>query len=501
MTDRVPDRIETLKPPGKYVKTSTVAYFPELPDLRPIGVYMRLSLKKATEDLNRLALARQDVSRRLPGDVYIYREYTDPDHSAFKRGAPRPAYDRMLADLDAGIIKGLAVYDIDRLTRRHFVLESIIERYLENPGLYWFCLDPAVDLRTEAGRATARDRVNGAHQEALAAQRRQQARHDQLKAMGVQVAIKGYGYDDDGQLVLKEAAAIQKLAALVVQKADLKPYLTQLTANGVMGPSGQPLTPSSVRRILMSARLVGYRVDGKASDGIARDASGEPIEGTQEAILKPEQWEAVRRVYLGRAGAGRGDLASARDYLLSGLLRCGRCGYAMGGSAVKNRKAGYRYICPGGGGGRRCGRCNVNGPLTDEYLTAWVEARLAQAPSVAPVAPEWPLQAEEDDVRAQQAQDLADYQDGIHEGATWQALDRSSVMRLAELRRARKVWAESQPAPVVGPTAAMAEAWASGVLAVRRNVLMQLASVIIVTPGGPWAVDRLNIVGNDGDAQ
>jgi site-specific DNA recombinase len=467
---------------------STVTYYPDLPDLYlPIGAYVRLSLKKLDAEVNRLALDRQDVSEAVKAHgCYVAAEYCDPDHSAYKKAVQRPALDALLEDLDSGKIKGVAVYDIDRLTRRHLLLEQLIDRFERNPGLYWYCVDPSVDLRTEEGRKAARRRVDAAYEEAAAAQRRQTRRHDQLRRLGLKTGRDGFGYRDD-KIEPAEAKVIRKAAQMVQDQVPLKAYLGSLPED-ITSINGQRLTPDSMRRILLSPRIAGYRVDGRADDGIARDVDGKPIDGAQPEILSPEVWLKVRAVYASKKGYGRADLAAARTYLLSGFLRCGKCGYGLGGGPHRQS---YRYYCPGSGNGR-CGQCYINGPRTDAYVTELVDAKLAQAPTVTPEAEPWPRAAEMASVESLKAADMDRWQAGSIDGETWQDLDRGHVLRLAALRQDRKDWLADHAVPAGPSGLTLMDRWKSDDIALRRAVIAALLPRIVITPKGPWGVDRIN---------
>ncbi|CQD21636.1 phiRv1 integrase [Mycolicibacterium conceptionense] len=54
-------------------------------------------------------------------------EYCDNNVSASKRSTARPAYRRMLADVKAGQIQGIVVWDLDRLYRQPRELEDLID--------------------------------------------------------------------------------------------------------------------------------------------------------------------------------------------------------------------------------------------------------------------------------------------------------------------------------------------------------------------------------------
>jgi len=493
---REPVRTENVGKPGK---PSMVATYEDEPGLLAVGAYARLSAEKTTEDLQSLALDRQDVSGAVkPHGAYVAREYVDPDHSGYKRNVVRPAYDLMIDDLLAGVIKGIAVYDVDRLTRRHGTLEKLIDIYADRDRkegddrphpFFWFCLDDKVDLRTEDGRNEARRRVTAANAEAEAAQRRQKRRHEQAKRMGTKVGVVGMGHNRDGTIHPEEAKVLRDLADLVEKGLDIGPKLEELKAAGVVTAAGRPLSRESVRRILMTARLAGLRVDGKAKDGIARDEKGQPIQGTQEAILKLDQWQKIVRIYEKRSG--RRDLVGARRYLGTGLLRCGRCGYAMGGGWQKQRNT-YRYLCPYGG--QRCGRNPLHGEWTDEFIKATVEKELARhAPVVVEHEP-WPQQALMDATKARKAKDEQDYQDGVTDAETWLELDRATVLVLADLRKDERAWLADHAVPAVPAKETLMDKWSSGDDSKMREVALVLFEAFVVSPGGRWSADRFTLV-------
>ena len=90
---------------------------------RAAAVYARISsdvtgeglgVKRQLEDCRKLAKDRGWV---------VAEEYVDNDISAFT-GKARPAYERMLSDIQDGHRDGVIVYNLDRLTRQPIELEQ-----------------------------------------------------------------------------------------------------------------------------------------------------------------------------------------------------------------------------------------------------------------------------------------------------------------------------------------------------------------------------------------
>src|SRR5215475_12008145 len=90
------------------------------------AVYARIS---SDRDGDGLGVARQmdDCARLAERKGWqVAGFYVDDDVSAWS-GKRRPEYARMLADLEAGAINGLLVYDLDRLHRQPSELETFID--------------------------------------------------------------------------------------------------------------------------------------------------------------------------------------------------------------------------------------------------------------------------------------------------------------------------------------------------------------------------------------
>ena len=90
------------------------------------GIYCRMSL--AIQD-DTAKIDDQERMCRLTAERLgweVIDVYQDNNRSAWKHNRKRPAWDRMLADIEAGKINGIIVYHGDRLTRQPMDLEILI---------------------------------------------------------------------------------------------------------------------------------------------------------------------------------------------------------------------------------------------------------------------------------------------------------------------------------------------------------------------------------------
>jgi site-specific DNA recombinase len=95
--------------------------------------------------------------------------YLDNDVSAYQPKVIRPDFERMLVDLETGVIQGVAVYDVDRLARQPADLERIISIYDGKP-LVFATVQGDIDLSTPDGRTMARVMVAFANKASMDSQ-------------------------------------------------------------------------------------------------------------------------------------------------------------------------------------------------------------------------------------------------------------------------------------------------------------------------------------------
>src|SRR4051794_6649419 len=120
----------------------------------PAAVYVRISRDSEKEGKG-VARQRKDcraLARRLGWDVADV--YEDNDVSA-SNGKPRPAFERMRTAVEAGRLKAIVVWDVDRLTRTPRELEDVID-WANEHGLKLANVGGHIDLATPTGRLTAR---------------------------------------------------------------------------------------------------------------------------------------------------------------------------------------------------------------------------------------------------------------------------------------------------------------------------------------------------------
>jgi len=109
-------------------------------------------------------------------------EYVDNDTSAYS-GRTRPNYERMLADIEAGKLGAVVVWDLDRLHRRPVELEHFID-LADRHRLSLATVSGDTDLGTDSGRLFARVKGAVARSEGERKSARQKAQALQAAELG-----------------------------------------------------------------------------------------------------------------------------------------------------------------------------------------------------------------------------------------------------------------------------------------------------------------------------
>jgi DNA invertase Pin-like site-specific DNA recombinase len=292
----------------------------------------------------------------------VAEEYVDNDISAY-RGKRRPSYERMLEDIRKGRRDAVVVYHTDRLTRRPIELEQFTG-VCEASGVRLFATVTAdIDLGNDDGMFMARILAAVAAKESGRKSERQKRKAREIAESGKPNGgyIRPFGYERDKVTVVEsEAEVIREVAARYLAGESLRSLTTWMQDQGVMSVAGLPWATSTLRTMLTSARIAGLRA-----------YKGEVVAtAVWPAIITPAQHEQLVAAFSRRTTTGR---RTPRRYLLSGLLRCGKCGNKLFSSARRDTR---RYVCSSSPDHGGCGRLTVVGAPVEEWISEAVLMRL-----------------------------------------------------------------------------------------------------------------------------
>ncbi len=330
------------------------------------GVYLRQSLDAAG---NLLAIDRQRPQcMALAADRGIEKtvEYVDNDISALtgKRSGEgkgtRPAYDRMVADIEAGKIVGVIALDLDRLYRLPVDLEHLID-LAERDGLVLLTCGGDADLSTDSGRLFARIKAAVAKAESERKSARHKLAHQQRADAGTPWGNRRpFGYTADYEPHPVEAPLVRAAYADVIAGVKLAAIEREWNAAGITTTLGREWK-NRLNEFLTHPRNAGHCVH--LGEITKRDA--------WPALVDEPTWLAAHSILTASGRNPRLD-GRARKYLLTGIVRCGLCKETLGSGQTSR---GVRmYLCRAKG----CGKIGRKLEAVDDLIERLVCGRLAQ---------------------------------------------------------------------------------------------------------------------------
>lgn len=269
---------------------------------------------------------------------------------------------------------------------------------------------------------------------------------------------RAFGHTADRAGVVEaEAEAIADAAARVLAGQTLSAVVRDWNDRGLTTAAGGPWRVNSLSSLLVQSRLVG------------------PPQILDE--------DTHARLVALHASRGKGSRRATRRYLLTGLLRCWRCGGSMRG--MPRSKGADLYVCPGPPHGG-CSGTAVTADHAEAAVGAMVLARLDCASLPRPAA-----------AGSDSARQLADHRRRLAElGELW-ASGQISRQEWLALRRSvgdRAEAAEAQVAregrvaaarALAGTGPALATRWPALTIDERRTIVHALVDHVVVLAAEP----------------
>ncbi|MFE3763599.1 recombinase family protein [Streptomyces sp. NPDC059104] len=354
----------------------------------PVASYARTSQDAPQRD-GRGVRDQHRINERTAREhrCVVVATYTDNARNATKDDRQRPGFDHLLADLHrghaftAGPLHGVVAVADDRLYRRPEDFIRFMAALTSAPGRVYVGRDGLRDPYTKAGLLQGAESLQGAVAEGRMRSRRVQDWHWSRAMDGLpHSGPRPFGWLEDRQTLHPvESELVRKAIEHRIAGGSVGQVVREWVALDVTGTRGGRPNPAAVTQIITSPRVCGFRAN--RGELLIDPDTHQPLVGTWQAIVTPEQWRAVCATFSsGSLYMHRGPLSprltdrkAGPKYLASGFLRCGaalseggECGQSMGGSkSARSRKSPYNYICIAG---RGCGRCAISGPLVEEAV-------------------------------------------------------------------------------------------------------------------------------------
>jgi site-specific DNA recombinase len=458
--------------------------------VRSAAIYSRIS---ADVEGKSLGVQRQvEGCRKLAADRGwpVGAEYVDNDVSAFS-GKPRREYARMLADLESGARDAVIVYNLDRLHRRPVELEEFVA-LCERVGVSQVATVTAdIDLGNDDGLFMARIFAAFAAKESGRKSARIRRKLLQNAEQGLpHGSVRPFGYEADKITIREdEAAVVREMVDRYLAGQSIKSLTVWLNESAIAPAVAKSWQTSAVRQILCSGRIAGLREHRGQVIGPAK----------WPAIITPAERDRVLARIASRSVT---KTRAARTYLLSGMLRCGRCGNRLFSQArhVNPDNRVRRYVCLKGPDHGGCGRLTVVAEPVEHLLTDAVLTRL-DSPHLAKVlagksSPDRDFAALAAALEADQARldELAGlYAEGVISAREWIAARDPITARITQARRnIAQATDTSAVYELAGTGGTLAKQWPDLDLDRQQAIINAVLDHAVIAPGTPGS-RRLDI--------
>ena len=310
----------------------------QIPRRLRCAIYTRKSSEEGLDmefnslDAQREACEAYIASQRSEGWAAIREPYDDGGVSGGT--LDRPALQRLLADVEAGLIDVIVVYKIDRLSRSLMDFARLVEIFDRNQVTF-VSVTQSFNTTTSMGRLTLNILLSFAQFEREVIGERIRDKFAASRKRGMWMG--GYvplGYDvRDRKLIINEAeaATVQMIFKRFVAIGSATKLAKALVAEGVRTKSGRPVDKGYIYRLLNSRVYLGEATH-----------KGVSYPGEHAPIIDRSLWNKVHSILQTSPRLRAANARARTPALLKGLIFT-ETGCAMTPAFTKKGTRLYRY--------------------------------------------------------------------------------------------------------------------------------------------------------------
>jgi len=310
----------------------------QIPRRLRCAIYTRKSSEEGLDmefnslDAQREACEAYIASQRSEGWAAIREPYDDGGVSGGT--LDRPALQRLLADVEAGLIDVIVVYKIDRLSRSLMDFARLVEIFDRNQVTF-VSVTQSFNTTTSMGRLTLNILLSFAQFEREVIGERIRDKFAASRKRGMWMG--GYvplGYDvRDRKLIINEAeaATVQMIFKRFVAIGSATKLAKALVAEGVRTKSGRPVDKGYIYRLLNSRVYLGEATH-----------KGVSYPGEHAPIIDRSLWDKVHSILQTSPRLRAANARARTPALLKGLIFT-ESGCAMTPAFTKKGTRQYRY--------------------------------------------------------------------------------------------------------------------------------------------------------------
>lgn len=315
-----------------------------------VAIYVRVSTEEQAEQGYSID-AQLDTLRNYC-NLYgkeIHEEYVDAGISGTSIEG-RFALQRLLKDAKKNLFHEVLVWKISRLARNSLELLTTIEQF-KRLNISFRSFTENFETETPTGKLTLQmmSAIGEFERNTIVEnvkmgmkQRAKTGKHNGKLPLGYQAIADPSDPSGCSNVVVVEAEAliVRKIFELYAAGHGLKSIANELNHIGYKTKTGNTFSTTAIKEILHNPFFNGkvrYNRYENWSDKRRRGKSAEPIiaDGKHEAIIHDTLWEKVQ--FLLQKKSFTPSRIFDGEFLLSGLIRCPKCGAAMVASRTRSK--------------------------------------------------------------------------------------------------------------------------------------------------------------------
>lgn len=293
-----------------------------------------------------------EACRKHAAELGLTITDTYEDRAISGRTDNRPAFQRMMRDAEDGKFQYVLAWKSNRMGR-NMMQAMVNESRLMDCGVKVFYAEEDFD-DSAAGRFALRSmmNVNQFYSDNLAEDVRRGLMDNASKCMANGRQPLGYKRGEDGKVVVDEPAAaiVREIYTRIASGEMFMDIARDLNRRGIKTQSGSEWNKSSFKVLCRNERYRGIYIYGDTR-----------IEGGIPPIVDDVLWYKVQEVLNVKKSKNRHHCPSDEDYILTGKLRCGKCGGYMIGMSGRSKTGDvhHYYACQNRRVGHTCDKKNI----------------------------------------------------------------------------------------------------------------------------------------------
>lgn len=317
------------------------------------AVYCRKSTdENLHSDFNSLDAQReacQSYIDSMKSEGWIALEQTYEDAAISGGTVDRPALQRLIEDIENGLVDAVVVVKLDRLSRSLSQFLQLME-FMERQHIAFCAVTQQINTASSAGRLLVNVLMSFAQFEREIGSERTREKVCAARKKGRYIGgHPPLGYDinrETHQLTVNgtEAQTVQELFRLYLERRSLLAVVQEVNQRGWTKKSwqtgksgyrnGRPFDKVYLQRLLINPLYIGQV-----------KLHGDTYAGLQDALVDEETFKQVQDILdSNRNSQGLGPGTRYKHgALLGGLIKCGVCGQAMAHSYAKRGARRFRY--------------------------------------------------------------------------------------------------------------------------------------------------------------